>query len=90
MTRYHIIIIGYVQGVGFRYFVYQSAKYLKLSGWVRNLYDGSVEIEVQGNEDDLLSFIEYLWHGNRYAAVDDIKAEKIDILKNEIDFKITY
>lgn len=89
MTRYHIIVIGYVQGVGFRYFVYHIAKSLSLSGWVRNLYDGSVEIEVQGNEDDISSFIEDLWHGNRYAAVDDIKTKKIDILKKEIDFRIT-
>ena len=47
-VRKHIIFYGRVQGVGFRYYsVYKSRK-LGITGWVRNLYDGTVEMEVQG------------------------------------------
>ena len=40
--RKHIIFYGRVQGVGFRYYAVQKANQLGLTGWVKNLYDGSV------------------------------------------------
>lgn len=46
--RKHIIFYGRVQGVGFRYYAVQKANQLGLTGWVKNLYDGSVEREVEG------------------------------------------
>jgi len=46
--RIHIIVRGLVQGVGFRMFVRREAVTRKLSGWTRNLADGTVEIEAQG------------------------------------------
>lgn len=42
---------GRVQGVGFRYYAVQKANQLGLTGWVKNLYDGSVEMEVEGQEE---------------------------------------
>ena len=48
--RKHIIFYGRVQGVGFRYYAVNKANQLGLTGWVRNLPDGTVEMEVQGNE----------------------------------------
>ncbi|NTV03089.1 MAG: acylphosphatase [Chlorobiaceae bacterium] len=47
--RRRLIVSGVVQGVGFRKFIDQAAKELQLSGWVRNLNDGTVEIDVQGS-----------------------------------------
>jgi acylphosphatase len=47
--RIHIIVRGLVQGVGFRMFVHREASALQLSGWTRNLPDGTVEIEAQGS-----------------------------------------
>ncbi|NTW64636.1 MAG: acylphosphatase, partial [Chlorobiaceae bacterium] len=44
-----LIVSGYVQSVGYRMFIHTAAVELGLSGWVRNLMDGSVEIEVQGS-----------------------------------------
>ncbi len=44
----HIIVRGLVQGVGFRYFAYRHAVNLGLTGWVRNLYNDDVELEVEG------------------------------------------
>ena len=57
--RKHIIFYGRVQGVGFRYYAVQKANQLGLTGWVKNLYDGSVEMEVEGEEpliDQLIIF----------------------------------
>ena len=48
--RRHIIFEGRVQGVGFRYRALYAAKQFGVTGWVRNLYDGTVEMEVQGRE----------------------------------------
>ena len=46
--RVHAVVAGLVQGVGFRYFTVMTAGKLGLGGWVRNCYDGSVEVEAQG------------------------------------------
>lgn len=61
IVRKHIIFYGSVQGVGFRYYSVNKAKQLGLTGWVRNLYDGTVEMEVQGEEsgiDELILFLD--------------------------------
>ena len=68
--RYHVIFYGQVQGVGFRYRAYYAAYQLGLTGWVKNLYDGSVEMEVEGEEpliDQLIIFLQnrtYVWIEN--------------------------
>ena len=50
IIRKHIIFHGSVQGVGFRYYSEHKANQLRLTGWVKNLYNGDVEMEVQGSE----------------------------------------
>ena len=71
--REHIIFYGRVQGVGFRYYAVQKANQLGLTGWVKNLYDGSVEMEVEGEEpliDQLIIFLQnrtYVWIENMDA-----------------------
>lgn len=50
IVRKHIIFHGSVQGVGFRYYSEHKANQLRLTGWVKNLYNGDVEMEVQGLE----------------------------------------
>ena len=65
--RKHIVFYGRVQGVGFRYYVVNKANQLGLTGWVKNLPDGTVEMEVQGVEpliDQLIIFLQnrtYIW-----------------------------
>ena len=56
-TRWHILFEGDVQFVGFRYTARLLAKKLGLSGWVKNLPDGRVEVEAQGNVTDLRRFL---------------------------------
>ena len=83
-VRKHIFFYGRVQGVGFRYYSVNKARQLGLTGWVRNLYDGSVEMEVQGPErfiDELIIFLQ-----NRiFVEIDDIKAKTVPI-QDEYDF----
>lgn len=53
MASIHLEVSGRVQGVGFRWFVVEEARRLKLSGWVRNGQDGKVEIAASGSADAL-------------------------------------
>ena len=54
----HIFYSGYVQGVGFRYIARNTASRLGLTGWVRNLPDGRVELVCEGNEKKLKIFLD--------------------------------
>jgi acylphosphatase len=58
-----------VQGVGFRYFVQQSATAIGLGGWVRNVDDGSVEVYAVGTQAQLSELAGFLWKGPRWAEV---------------------
>ena len=60
---------GRVQGVGFRYFAEHAAHALGLSGWVRNLDDGDVEVYAVGNAAQLSELAGMLWKGPRWAEV---------------------
>lgn len=85
MVRKHILFFGRVQGVGFRYYAKIMAGHLGLTGWVKNLYDGSVEMEVQGSPLAIDKLIEYL-RQQRWISITDI--EKKDIpLEDEYDFQ---
>lgn len=89
MIRYHIIVSGFVQGVGFRYFTNHTARSFDLTGWVRNLHDDSVELEVQGKEENILVFLERLKEGSKYSEVENVSIKKIDVLNDERSFRIT-
>ena len=65
----HIVVRGIVQGVGFRYFVQHHATQLGLTGWVKNLPHGDVEVMAEGNREFVESLIVYLRRGPRSAAV---------------------
>ena len=72
-TQAHIIVSGMVQGVGYRYFVCKNARKMELTGWVKNLMSGEVEIEVQGPKGLVEAFIRELWTGNAWATVRNVE-----------------
>ena len=84
MIRKHILFYGRVQGVGFRYYSVHKARQLGLTGWVENLYDGSVEMEVQGTEEKIDQLVLFL-DRQRYIAITGMDVRKIP-LKDERDF----
>ncbi|HDL19311.1 MAG TPA: acylphosphatase [Bacteroidetes bacterium] len=64
-----IWVIGRVQGVGFRYFVYRLAKQYGLTGIVKNLFDGRVYIEIEGDREIMQAFMKDVERGNSWADV---------------------
>jgi acylphosphatase len=74
-ARFHAIVKGYVQGVGFRYYVLDAAVPLGVKGWVRNLWDGDVEVMAEGNRDALEKLIAVLRRGPRAAHVSGADVE---------------
>lgn len=90
MIRYSIIVDGRVQGVGFRYFTQMIAIRYNLTGWCKNLSDGKVQIEVQGEKDNVLKFINTIRKGNNFSRVDDIDLTELSLKENEKKYRITY
>jgi acylphosphatase len=74
-ARVHIVVEGLVQGVGFRYFAARRAEGLGLAGYARNLYDGSVEVEAEGDRSLLGEYIAQLRVGPRSAHVANLRLE---------------
>lgn len=79
VVRKHIIFYGRVQDVGFRYFSVYKARLLGLAGWVKNLDDGSVEMEVQGKEAEIDTLIQFL-DGHRWIRIDAMDVENIAVI----------
>lgn len=73
--RLHARVKGRVQGVGFRYYVMTEAVALGLTGWVRNRWDGSVEVLAEGDLDGLKSLVGALERGSRSSAVEQVRAD---------------
>jgi acylphosphatase len=88
--RYHFIVRGNVQGIGYRLFVSQLAKKMALTGWVKNCSNSDVAGEVQGPPENLNLFLERLKTGHSWAQVDHLFHEPITEKENEIGFQITY
>jgi acylphosphatase len=74
-ARLHATVEGYVQGVGFRYFVQDTAVVLRLSGWVRNLWSGEVEVMAEGERQALEQLLSSLRRGPRAAHVKGVAFE---------------
>ena len=81
MIRKHIIAHGRVQGVGLRFTVTGFATKYNVTGWVRNLYDGTVEMEVQGLDHRVELFLQELSSdrpgGNRFIRIDKLDITNI-------------
>ena len=69
----HATVRGYVQGVGFRYFVIQKALSLGLRGYARNDSNGDVEVLAQGTRPTLERLVTLLWQGPSSAEVDEVQ-----------------
>jgi len=75
VKRIRAIVRGDVQGVGFRAATAQEARRAKIAGWVRNLYDGSVEVEAEGTEQAVDALIKWLRRGPSLARVTAVEVD---------------
>ena len=74
-------VSGMVQGVGFRFFVEHTATGLGIGGYVRNLYDGRVEVYAIGSAQQLDSLRNVLQRGPRMASVERIDEQDAEVLR---------
>lgn len=89
-SRLHARITGIVQGVGFRYFVLEIARPLKLTGWVRNRIDGTVELLAEGPRGTLENLLAALQQGPRGARVKGIDTDWLSATGEFTEFRITH
>ena len=87
MTRKQIRFYGQVQGVGFRYHANYAARGLGLTGWVRNEYDGTVMMEVQGAEELIDRMLQML-NQDRYIDIQNMEIKTLSIADDERGFVI--
>ena len=83
-----IIVSGLVQGVGFRYYIYRRAQSMRLTGYVKNLPSGQVEIIASGEKGLIDEMIDAARVGPSYASVSDVHLERIEPATTFRDFSI--
>lgn len=89
--RVHAIVHGRVQGVFFREYTRRMADELGLSGWVRNLPDGTVETEFEGEEDVVASMIEWLSkEGSPMSSVTRVDVQDRESLDQQPGFAVRF
>ena len=90
LVRVFAAASGRVQGVGFRYFVQTSALNHSVTGWVKNMHDGTVEMELQGTETNVHRLLAVIEKGNMFCRVDGLKCKALELHLEENEFKIVY
>ena len=90
MKRLHLVVSGVVQGVGFRWYTQRIAKSLGLTGWVKNLQDGNVEIVIEGKDDIIEMFISELKSGYLRRNISGIKRIEEEYEGEFSDFSIRF
>jgi len=89
MTAKRFIFTGRVQGVGFRYAAHGIANRLRLTGFVRNLPDGDVEMLVQGQADDVEDCLDRI-NAEFSGYIREMRAEEVEYDDKFKDFRITF
>jgi len=84
----HMMVKGRVQAVGFRYFTWQTANVYRISGWVRNRDDGSVEIAAEGEKSDIQQFVKTIKKGSPFSRIKDVDIYEYETPKNYMQFEI--
>ena len=86
MVRKHISFYGWVQGVGFRYRARHAAELYGCTGWVRNEWDDSVSMEIQGTEDAIDKVILAIEAG-KYVKIENMDSRMIPVETEERGFR---
>jgi acylphosphatase len=78
MISLQVFYEGHVQGVGFRFSVRHIAKGFELTGWVRNLPDGRVELQVTGDEQEVRAFLDHIAQSELHSLIRKQTENKVD------------
>ena len=89
MIRKRYAFYGNVQGVGFRFQAEYAAKTFGVTGWVRNEYDGSVTMEIQGTREQLRQVVETIGD-DRYIQIDRVDEQSVPLVYGERKFRISW
>lgn len=89
MIRKRIIFFGRVQGVGFRYHARYAAGLCGCTGWVRNEWDGSVTMEIQGTEEQIDKVLLAL-NRERYIRIENMDVKALPVKESEQGFRTVY
>jgi acylphosphatase len=84
----HYLVVGRVQGVGFRFFAYGAAAREGIHGWVRNLSDGCVEIVAEGEAEALGRFEHQVRQGPRASHIERIDVTDTGATGHDSGFEI--
>ena len=87
ITRKHMIFHGWVQGVGFRWRACQAAGHYGCTGWVRNEWDGTVSMEIQGTEKAIDKVIMSIESG-RYVQIENMDVKILPVNPEEYGFRM--
>ena len=85
-VRKRITLRGRVQGVGLRYTVRMECEARRLTGWVRNEWDGSVVMEVQGRADLIRDMLDEV-AAAPFLRIEDVESETIPLIRDETSFR---
>lgn len=88
-VRKYIRFYGWVQAVGFRYRAMQAAEHYGATGWVRNEYDDSVSMEIQGTESQIDDVIAAIERGT-YIRIDRMEIKTLTVDPDERGFRVKY
>ncbi len=89
MTAAEITVTGTVQGVGYRWFCHRQATALNLTGWVKNLSDGSVRLHVEGKKETIEVILTQLRTGPSHAQVERVDIQWLPFTGKFTSFEIT-
>lgn len=88
LIRFRILVNGLVQGVGFRYYTLRIAEQFGATGFVKNNYDGSVSIEIQSKLSIMTNILNEIKRGPSHSLVREFQKSEIEVVIDEIGFKI--
>ena len=90
MIEMYAVVSGKVQEVRFRNYAQEAATSLGLTGYVKNLPDGTVEVVAQGLPDTLKEFVEYLNEGSSLSKVDSVSIDWRSVSEVYDEFSLLY
>jgi len=90
IIRAHIHVSGFVQGVNFRWSTQRQARALGLTGWVRNLSDGRVEVVFEGQREVVKQAVSWCYSGPPSASVNEVEVDYLSATNEFTDFRVLW